>query len=274
MKFPVAVQMFSVRDAASNDLRTTLTELKKYGYDGVELAGLYGKTPEEVKAMCEEIGLVPISAHVGYYEIMADIDGVLSQYEKIGCKFIVIPWLGEELRYGGSKHESFMQNLSLLGKKTAEHGMTLLYHNHDFEFEKIKGTDTYVLDYIFDSVPADLLKTEIDTCWVSSSGEDPAAYIRKYAGRAPIVHLKDYVGTKKASAAQVLAMAKNKNPDENKPFEFRPVGFGVENFPEILIASADAGAEWVVVEQDEPSMDLSPMECAKTSRDYLKVIGY
>ena len=69
-------------------------------------------------------------------------------------------------------------------------------------------------------------------------------------------------------------MAKNKNPDENKKFEFRPVGFGVQNFPEILKAAEEAGVSWVVVEQDEPSMELSAMECAKTSRDYLKIIGY
>lgn len=274
MKFPVAVQMFSVRDAAEKDLAETLKKIKEYGYDGIELAGLYGKTPEEIKAICLDIGLTPISAHIGYYDLMADADGVLAQYEKIGCKYVVVPWLGEELRYGGSKHGEFMENMPMLGKKAKEHNMTLLYHNHDFEFEKIKGTDTYVLDELYASIPADLLQTEIDVCWVGSVGEDPAEYVRKYSGRSPVLHLKDFVGTKKATAAQVLSMAKNKNPDENKKFEFRPVGFGVQNFPEILKAAEEAGVSWVVVEQDEPSMELSAMECAKTSRDYLKIIGY
>ena len=38
-------------------------------------------------------------------------------------------------------------------------------------------------------------------------------------------------------------------------------------------AAKDAGAEWVVVEQDNPSMGLTPMECAAKSRAYLKTIG-
>ena len=66
MKIPVAVQMFSVRDAAEKELAETLKKIKEYGYDGIELAGLYGKTPEEIKELCLDIGLTPISAHIGY----------------------------------------------------------------------------------------------------------------------------------------------------------------------------------------------------------------
>ena len=62
-KFPIALQLYSVRDFAEKDMRGTLQKVKALGYDGVEFAGLYGYAPEEVKAMCEEIGLVPISAH-------------------------------------------------------------------------------------------------------------------------------------------------------------------------------------------------------------------
>ena len=56
-------------------------------------------------------------------------------------------------------------------------------------------------------------------------------------------------------------------------FEFRPVGYGLQNFPVILEAAADAGAGWVVVEQDRPSMGKTSMECAQMSREYLKKIG-
>ncbi|MBO7273508.1 MAG: sugar phosphate isomerase/epimerase, partial [Clostridia bacterium] len=56
-------------------------------------------------------------------------------------------------------------------------------------------------------------------------------------------------------------------------FEFRPVGSGKQDFPSILEAAKDAGAEWVVVEQDNHSMGLSPLECAAKSRAYLKTIG-
>ena len=44
--------------------------------------------------------------------------------------------------------------------------------------------------------------------------------------------------------------------------------------PAILEASEKAGAEWVVVEQDEPSMGLSRLESVKASIEYLKSIGW
>jgi sugar phosphate isomerase/epimerase len=64
-----------------------------------------------------------------------------------------------------------------------------------------------------------------------------------------------------------------KAPTRPANFEFRPVGSGKQDFPAILKAAEKAGAEWVVVEQDQPSMGLTPMECATKSREYLKSIG-
>ena len=72
--------------------------------------------------------------------------------------------------------------------------MQLCYHNHDFEFVKLNGE--YALDILYKEVPADILETEVDTCWVKVAGEDPGAYLRKYTGRAHIVHLKDFSGEK------------------------------------------------------------------------------
>ena len=70
MSFPVAVQVYSVREDAAADLLGTLKKIKEMGYDGVEFAGLYGNAPEDVKRMCDEVGLVPISAHVPYADMM------------------------------------------------------------------------------------------------------------------------------------------------------------------------------------------------------------
>ncbi|MBR5119861.1 MAG: sugar phosphate isomerase/epimerase, partial [Clostridia bacterium] len=96
MSFPVAIQVYSVRDAASKDFRGTLEQIKEMGYDGVEFAGLYGYKPEDVRAMCEEIGLVPISAHVPYLDMIKDPEGVIGQYATIGCKYVVVPYLTPE----------------------------------------------------------------------------------------------------------------------------------------------------------------------------------
>ena len=88
---PIAIQLYTVRDQAAADFEGTLKAVKAMGYEGVEFAGLCGKTPAEVKALCEEIGLTPISAHVAYCEMMADPKGVLSAYAEIGCKYVPSP---------------------------------------------------------------------------------------------------------------------------------------------------------------------------------------
>ena len=74
MKFPVALQVYSVRDFAEKDLEGTFRQIKEMGYDGVELAGLYGYSYAEVKAAAEKAGLTPISAHVPLADMLADSD--------------------------------------------------------------------------------------------------------------------------------------------------------------------------------------------------------
>ena len=103
-------------------------------------------------------------------------------------------------------------------------------------------------------------------------GENPAEYVRKYSGRAPVVHLKDFVGTKNEQMYELIGVDK-KAPERPSDFEFRPVGHGVQDMPEILHAAKDAGAEWLIVEQDNPSAGNEPLDEIKKSIDYLKKIN-
>ena len=204
MAFKIAIQLFSLRDDAAADFYGTLQKVKALGYDGVEFAGLYGNTPAAVKEMCEKLDLEPISAHVSYQEMMSDPRGVLSAYASIGCSFVAIPYLTEDLRPGTPGFAEVVKNADMLGKIAKELGMTLLYHNHDFEFDKVEGK--YALDVLYDTVSADVLQTELDTCWVKVGGEDPASYITKYSGRTPVVHLKDYVGGKSDNMYELIGI--------------------------------------------------------------------
>lgn len=270
MKFPIALQLYSVREELEKDFEGTLRNVKKLGYDGVEFAGLYGHKPAQIKKMLEEIGLTPVSAHVPFVDLIADPKKVIADYVEIGCPYIAIPYLMPEYRPGAEKFGEVIEGARTIGQAAKAAGVTLLYHNHDFEFEKIDGE--YALDILYKEVPADLLKTEIDTCWVNVAGENPADYVRKYTGRAPVVHLKDFVmpGKKPAKMYELIGIQDETAVKPDDVFEFRPLGCGVQNIPEILKAAKDAGAGWVVVEQDKPSMQLSPMECAETSIQYLK----
>ena len=264
--FPVALQLYSVRDDSAKDFFGTLEKVKEMGYDGVEFAGLHGKTAKEVKEKCAELGLTPISAHIAFGELLKP--DVIETYAEVGCKFVVIPHISKEYRVSGELFNKFVEGVKTISDKAKSLGMTLAYHNHDFEFNKVDGK--YELDIMYETIPADQLEAQLDTCWVNVGGENPVDYINKYAGRLNILHLKDFVGSKSENMYELIGIDEGQVKEKAKAFEFRPIGKGVQDFPAILEAAKKAGTKWVVVEQDAPSMELSMMECAKESITYLK----
>ncbi len=272
MKLKTGLQLYSVRDELAADFEGTMKFVADCGYEGVEFAGLYGKSASEIRKITDGLGLDPVSAHVALAEILPDADGTLKTYKEIGCRYLVIPYLPEEYRPEAGHFNETLKIIAWIGEKANELGLTLLYHNHDFEFTKIDGE--YYLDTIYREIPAGLLQTELDTCWVNVGGEDPAAYVRKYTGRAPVVHLKDFFmrGRQKEGLYELIGIDK-KADESGENFGFRPVGHGMQDIPEILKASVDAGAEWVVVEQDRPAPGDNALDSAKASADYLKSQG-
>lgn len=266
----VGLQLYSVRDDLEKDFYGTLRQVKEMGYSAVEFAGLCGHTPEEVKGMCEELGLVPISAHVPLDELGGNTEQVLDCYKAIGCRYVVIPYLAEEYRPGCGGFAEAVRKMKAIGEAAAKHGMVLQYHNHDFEFSKVDGK--YALDLLYEEVGPEYLQTQLDTCWVNVGGENPSGYVRKYAGRVPTVHLKDFKGSKSEHMYALIGIEEEKQEKTAGAFEFRPLGMGLQDIPDIVKASIESGAEWFIVEQDEPCMDLSSMECAKASAAYLKTI--
>lgn len=265
---PIGIQVYSVRDAAAADLKGTLQELKDAGYDGVELAGLYGHSPEEVKAILEEVGIPAISAHVPYAELLADPEGTIAAYQTIGCQYIAFPYLDEAIRHGTPAFTETLQHMKEICEVAKRMGMPMLYHNHDFEFVKMENGE-FGLDYMYDAIGPDLLQTELDTCWVKVAGQDPSAYIRRYSGRCPVVHLKDFYKEGQAANMYELIGLEQEKKETQGVFEFRPVGYGLQDMPSIIKAAEESGAKWLIVEQDR-SEDRPPMEAAKMSIAYLK----
>ena len=268
-ELPVALQLYSVRGDLEADFLGTLCKVSEMGYDGVEYAGLYGYEPAQIKHWCDSLGLVSISAHVPLAEMLADVDKVIADYKAIGCEYIVVPHVTEERRPGGELFLQMVEEIRAIGQKAKEAGLVLLYHNHDFEFRKLENGQCGI-DYLYENIPADLLQTELDQCWVKYAGYDPVEYLQKYSGRSPVVHLKDFfVQGKQEGDPYALIGLDEGEKKANTAFEFRPLGQGVQDIPAIIAASKAAGSKWLVVEQDNPSMGKTPLESAKMSIDYL-----
>lgn len=274
-KFKVGLQLYSIRDEMEKDMDKALKAVKDMGYDYVEFAGYFGKTAEEVKALLDKHGLTAISVHQGYDVFLTDEKYNIDYLKTIGVKYCAIPWMDKSKHAGNDVFPQTIEEITKVAKALKAAGIQMLYHNHDFEFEKFEGK--FLLDWLYESIPSDLLQIEIDTCWVKYSGNDPVEYMKKYKGRADVLHLKDFVCGKFAGGP-VYALIGDDGKEETKAentgdsFEFRPVGSGVQDFPAILKAAEEIGIEYLIVEQDNwPTA--SSMESAKQSRDYLKTLG-
>ena len=261
---PIGLQLYSVREDLSKDFYGTVKAVKEMGYDAVELSGLKDEwDPKEIKKMIDEVGLICNSSHCPTADM--EKDGTFARYKEAGCDYIVIPWMS----YGG-RNQRLQENLDLMYKLCEEakkEGLTMLYHNHDFEFKKVDGK--CVLDIIYDFIPADLLKTELDTCWVNFASFSPVEYLNKYAGRSPLVHIKDYWEAEGNTGVPYDLIGKTREDRENEGFMFKPVGHGIQNVPALIEASKAAGAQMIIVEQDE-SPERPALESAKMSIDYLR----
>ncbi len=195
-KLPVGIQVYGLRDLLEDtpeNFKSVMQSIKDLGYDGVELAGLYGLEPEYVKQVLEEVGLVPISAHVAFAEMMENLDQILKDYAVIGVKYLVMPYMAEEYRpVNPEGFQKFLPLLNEVGQKIHDAGMTFLYHNHDFEFVKLPDGQ-WGYDAMFDAIPHDNLMSELDTCWCDVATGEAPEFVHKYTDRIPVVHLKDYI---------------------------------------------------------------------------------
>ncbi|MDD3766118.1 MAG: sugar phosphate isomerase/epimerase [Eubacteriales bacterium] len=272
--FKIALQLYSIRDEMEKDMDAALKAVKEMGYDFVEFAGYFGRSAQEVKELLDKHGLKCHSVHqaIGIFE--KEGQSAIDFLKTIGAKYCAIPWYDVNELKGTEKWPETSELFNKVGKALKENGIQMLYHNHDFEFNKFEGK--FLLDWMFEEIPAEYLQPQIDTCWVHYAGYNPSEYILKYSGRVSVVHLKDFV-CKNLGSGPVYGLideagTEKRTSREDNGFEYKPLGLGIQNIPDILKAAEKAGAEYLVVEQDE-SLDLPTLEAAKISRDYLKSLG-
>src|SRR3954465_14166186 len=89
----LAVQLSTLRARLDADLDATLSALAETGARNVELAGLYGRTGEEMRAALDAAGLTAVAAHVSADRFESEPDAVLAEAEALGYPTIIVPWV-------------------------------------------------------------------------------------------------------------------------------------------------------------------------------------
>ena len=250
MTYPLAVQLYTLRHL-SNDVRDLIRVVADAGYAGVE--GGYG--PEmgaaELKSVLDENKLKMVSVHVMPDILETDLKKVVAFQKTLENDVLIIPWISS--KHYGDTAESWQRLGERFGKfarNVKGEGMKLLYHNHSFEFGEYNGK--LGLEHLLDSAPD--LGLELDLGWCQEAGVDPLPLLAKYAGRVKRVHVKDRA-------------PEGENTDQNG---WADVGYGVIDWPPLLKAAKEAGAEWFIVEHDEPA---DPVQTIKRSFDTLKTLS-
>jgi sugar phosphate isomerase/epimerase len=249
----VALQIYSIRDhlTTAEDFKTSMKKLAEIGYTAVEVAGISADlTDEEIRAICDENGLKIISAHIVMDAFDADFDGTVKKLKTWGADLVTMPVPPAWVRESGD-YAQYAEKSTELGKKLAQVGITLSYHNHSFEFQHFNGK--IGLKTLYAKSDPDYLKAQLDVCWVQRGGGSVVSYIKKYAGRMPTIHFKDH---------SIV----------NNDFYMTPVGSGNLDWKRIIKAAKKAGVKYFIVEQDDTHGDA--FGAVASSYNFLKGMGY
>jgi len=224
---PLGLQLYTVRDLMARDVASTLKLVAAAGYQEVEFAGYFEHPPAELRSMLADNKLVAPSAHIPVPEFEAGVNKVIDHAKQMGHEFVVVPWVDEGARSLDDYHRHAL-NFNDWAASCADAGLGFAYHNHDFEFVVDEGTTPY--DVLLNETDPKLVRMELDLCWATKGGADPAALFEAWPGRFPMVHLKDL------------------DKDGNEA----DIGAGGVAFDKILSHAGIAGIRHGFVERDNP----------------------
>lgn len=234
----LGIQLYTVRDPCNADFAGAVKALAEMGYDGVEFAGNYGNMePSALAGFLRELGLVTAGQHVSLDDIIDSGSDTYRYAKALGCPYVTTSLAGSVEK----EWKAIVPRCIEAAATAASKGCVFTYHNHAQEFTRIDGITAE--DMLFNAPGAHRPQFELDIYWIRKSGEDPLDYIRRYRGRVPQVHLKDM------------------NPADGS---FTEVGRGLMDLPAIFDAAKEAGAEWIIVEQDickRPALESARMSC-------------
>ena len=251
-KAKIALQLYTMREPAKADLAGTLKKCREMGWEYVQWSGMPGLSAEKIREALDTAGLKAVACHCGVDGFEKDFDNQVKFWKTVGVQQVGPGGMMSDCRGSLEAWLKGAKRLDTLGAKLRGVGLSLAFHNHDGEFKKFEGDPRCMLDILYENTSPENLHAELDLAWVHVAGADPAAYIRKYAHRCPMVHAKDVAKEKRAGGG----------------VQFVPIGQGCLNWPEIFAAGKEAGIEVYIYEQDNCQGDI--FDAAKASFDFLK----
>ena len=247
----LGIQLIVFGKRAGQDLAGVLADVKAAGYDGAEIgnpAGPGGQVASDVRGLFDEAGLLCCGYHTGYnaFTDLALLERTAAHMAQTGARYLMCSGTAGRDRDGYLRSA---ETFNTAGRHLAERGVTLCYHNHNWEFEDIGGGEKGIHLLAGNTDPA-CVKLCVDVFWVACGGEDPATFVKKYANRAVYFHYKD--GTFEGRQATA----------------FTELGRGQVDLRTAHEAVLAQNPEWIVTEQDHTDGD--PTTSARISAEYAR----
>ena len=253
----IGAQFFTLRDFCKTpeDLALSLRKVADIGYTTVQLSGTCEYDAAWMKEQLAANGLKCVVTHVPAAKLQENLKQVCDDHKVYGCPNVGLGMFSFNPKFDPleARYEEFCAIHRPIAQAVKAEGLYFMYHNHNAEFRKLGGKP--ILDKMAEDFSADELGFILDTFWIQAGGANPAEYIRRYAGRIPVIHLKDYQ----------FATGEVKN-------SICAIGDGNINFAAVAAAAADSGVDYMLVEQDDCHGE-DPFSAMKRSYDYLKAIG-
>ena len=258
----IGIQVYTLRDLMAKDLVGTLQKVAEIGYKNIELFGYgegkyFGKSIAEMRKITDDLGLKVVSAHYLTGQGGNAWGTPVNQWEKavedavkMGQKYMTVAFLLPDERKSLNDYKKVSDILNKAGEITAKYGITMAYHNHDFEFIPLEGQ--VPMDVLLKNTQADLVKFELDIYWIKKAGLDPIQFFKQNKGRVPLWHVKDM---------------------EKESGDFAPVGDGVIDWMAIFKEEKTAGLTHFFVEQDNHKYG-TPLENIEKSLKWLRSFDY
>lgn len=253
----IGAQLYTVREFCKTieDTKETLLKLKDIGYTAVQLSGVAPMADQqaELARILKETGMNGSCTHVSFERLCKETDKVIEEHRLWGAPHIGIGGLPQHyFQPGGAAR--FVDELRTVAPAIAEAGMDFSYHNHAHEFRRVEQDKTW-LELLYETAPADILKAELDTYWVTAGGGSPVAWMRKLGKRQSLLHLKDMcIG-----------------PEREQ--RFAAIGNGNLDWPGIFAAAEEMEVKYMLVEQDN-CYDKDPFEELAASYKFISSFGY
>ncbi len=245
MSLPISLQLYSLRDDALKDFPGILAKVAEMGYDAVEFAGYHGHSAEELRGVLDAHGLKCSGTHTALKALEDDFEGTLATHEALGTKNIIIPWLPLELHSTAEATVETAKVLTEMTHRVESRGFRLGFHAHDADMKPLDdGRSTWYI--LGENTPSSFI-LQFDTANAMHGGSDPVQPLLDWPGRGLTVHLKEY------------------------PFDGSSLGEGKVPFAEVLKAIPTAGAEWIVVEQEQYG-SRTPLESCEVSLKNLRAM--